>query len=159
MQATRPDIGEIDFAVEFQRFAGQHLFDVGPQRRKALRAECVDDGLADDVFAAQPDQLRIGLADEAIMQGAVAAHQHERRAVDDRLQLGFAGAQRFLGALAFGQLLKAAHRAFDAAGRTLERRDVHQYRDARAVGPFDDDLGADDALAGAQHIADRRRGE
>ena len=106
-----------------------------------------------------PTRLRVGLADETIMQIAAAAHQHEGGAVDHRLQLGFAGAQRFLDALAFGQGLKAAHRALNAARSALERRYVHQHRHARPVGLFDDDFGADDRLAGAQHAGDRRVGK
>ena len=159
MQAARPGYRKVDLAIEFGRFAAQHLFDVRPQRVKTLVADRFGDGLADDLFAPSSDQLRIGLADEAVMQIAAAAHQHERRAVDDRLQLGLAGAQRFLDALAFGQGLEAAYRALQPARFALERGDVHQHRHPRPVGLLDDDLGAHDRLAGAQHVADRRGGK
>ena len=122
VQAARSDLGEVDLAVEFRRFARQHLFDMRPQRGKTFMPDRLGNGLADDVLAAPPDQLRIGLADEAVVQVAAAAHQHERRAVDDRLQFGLAGAQRFLDALAFGQGLKAANRALQPARSALDSR-------------------------------------
>ena len=159
MQAARPGDRKVDLAIEFRRFAAQHLFNVRPQRVVALGADRFDDGLADDLFARNADQLRVGLADETVVQIAAATHQHERRAVDDRLQFGLAGAQRFLDALAFGQGLKAAYRALEAARFALERRDVHQHRDARPVGLFDDDLGTDDWLTRAQYAGDRRCGK
>src|ERR1700722_6436600 len=159
VQAARPGYWKVDLAIEFRRFAAQHFFDVRPQRVETLVADRFGDGLADDLFAPNADQLRVGLADETVVQVPAAAPQHERRAVDDRLQFGLAGAQRFLDALALGQGLKAAHRAFNAARFALQRRDVHQHRHQRPVGLFDDDLGADDRLAGAQHVGDRRRGK
>src|SRR5580700_318796 len=120
MQPARPGYRKVDLAIEFRRFSVQHLFDMRPQCLKTLVADRLGDGLADDLFAPRSDQLRVGLADEAVMQIAAAAHQHERRAVDHRLQFGLAGAQRFLNALAFGQGLKAADRAFNAARFILE---------------------------------------
>jgi hypothetical protein len=159
MQAARPGDRKVDLAIEFRRFAAQHLFNVRPQRVVARGADRFDDGLADDLFARNADQLRIGLTDETIVQIAAATHQHERRAVDDRLQFGLAGAQRFLDALALGQGLKAAHRALHPARSAPERCDVHQHRHPCPVGLLDDDLGADDRLAGAQRVADRRCGK
>ena len=100
--------------------------------------------------------MRVGFADEAITQIAAASHQHERRAIDDGLQFRFAGAQRLFGPLAFGQFLKAADRSFNPAGGVLERLHTHQHRDARAVGPFDNEFGADNALAAAHGAPDRR---
>src|SRR6202043_2454160 len=140
MQAARPVYRKVDLAIEFRRFAAKHAFDIRPQCFKTLVADRFDDGLADDLFAAGADQLRIGLADEAVMQIAAAAHQHERGGVDDRLQFGFAGAQRFLDALAFGQGLEAAYRALQPARPALERGDVHQHRHPRPVGLLDNDL-------------------
>ena len=148
---------EVEFAFEFDRLAAQHLIGIGAQRIEALFAEHFRDGPADDLVAATAYQVRISLADEEITQFAAAPHQHERRTVDDGLQFRLARAQRFFSALAFGQFLKAADGALDAAGCVLERHHVHQHWDARAVGPFDDELGADHQLAGAHGARHRRR--
>ena len=69
--------------------------------------------------------MGVRFADEPIAQIAAAAHQHERRAVDDRLQLRLAGAQHLFGAFKLGQFLKAADRAIDAAFGVLQWRHIH----------------------------------
>src|ERR1700722_12035186 len=157
VKAARADIGKIKIAFEIHRLATQHSFDVGTERLEALLAEDLADRLAENFAALAPEQMRIGLAHEAIAHVAAASQHHERRAVNDRLQLGLAGAQRIFGPLALGQFLKAADRALDAAGVVLERLDIHQHRNARAVRLFDDKLGADHALAAAHGLRDRRR--
>ena len=108
-------IWEFDVAFEIRGLAAQHPLGIGPQRVVALGAEHLADGPADNVFAAAADQMRVGLADKAVTEVAAAPHQHEWRAIDDRLQFRFAAAQDFFGALALGKLLKAADRALDAA--------------------------------------------
>src|ERR1700722_20239764 len=157
VKAARADIGKIEVAFEIHRLAAQHSLDIGTERLEALLAEDLADRLAENFAALAPEQMRIGLAHEAIAHVAAASQHHERRAVDDGLQLGLAGAQRVFGPLALGQFLKAADRAFDTTGIVLERLDIHQHRNACAVRLFDDKLGADHALAAAHGLRDRRR--
>src|SRR5580704_3703191 len=64
---------------------------------------------------------------------------------------------RLFEPFAFGQFLKAANRANDTAGFVLQRFDIHQNRNSRRIGPFDDEFGAEYRLAGAHGAAHRRR--
>src|SRR5271166_2395276 len=111
---------------------------MGLERAQSSRADDFIDGFADHLVASAIDEMRISLADEAVGQIAAAAHQHERRAIDDRLQLRLAGAQRLFGTLALGQFLKAADRAIDIACRVLQWRDINQDWNLRAVRPLNE---------------------
>src|SRR6516225_8821289 len=95
-------VRKFQFAFEIDRLAVQHRIDIWLQRPQAARADHLVNGLADYCVALASDEMGIGLADEQVTQIASAAHQHERRAIDDRLQLRLAGAQRLFGAFDLG---------------------------------------------------------
>ena len=156
VEAAPADFGEVELAFEFHLLASQHLLDIGAQRNETPLAESFRDGLADNLVTMPAHRLRIGIADEAIAQVARAPHQHERRAIDDRMQLRFAGAQRLFDALALGQFLKAADGALDASRWVPERRRIHQHWHPRAIGPLDHQFGAGHGLPGSKCDADRR---
>ena len=106
-------------AFEIDRLALQDRIDKRLQRAQTARADHFVDAFADHLVALAIDEMGISFADEAVAQIAPAAHQHERRAIDDRLQLRLAGAQRLFGAFALRQFLKAADRAIDVSLRIL----------------------------------------
>src|SRR5262249_3281252 len=152
-KTARAAAREIEFTFEIHRFALENLGDMRLESAETTLADHLFDRLADHRVALVPGEIGISLADEAITQVAAAAHQHERRAIDDRLQFGLAGAQRLLGAFAFSQFLKAANSAISLPLGVLQWRDIHQHRDSRTVRPLDKQFGTPDRHPASQRYA------
>jgi hypothetical protein len=56
-----------------------------------------------------------------------------------------------LGALALGDVVKAVDCPRDVSALVLQGADVHDDRDARAVGPLDEHLGVDHLRQSSAH--------
>ena len=88
MEESRSDALVVDFSLKFDAIALQDFLDMGTNRVKVLVAQDVRQPFADDIFRSTATHLQIGVADEAIAKIPVQPDEHERRAVDDALELG-----------------------------------------------------------------------
>src|SRR2546423_1001839 len=111
----------------------QYFFEVRQNRPKSFFAHDFNDWLAADFFGRPAKQLSVGATDESEAEIASAASKHERRAIDNCLQFGLLGPQRFIRRLAFAQINDGSlveHRAISR--RRSDRSAQNQRRDPLA---------------------------